>query len=245
MKNSLYWIGVVVVIGGCIWLTTLVDPQPTTKSVVPFAQYETPEDFGKSIFNSLQAEVKAAPVILLGVTPNQIEDLEVWRGFMEANQAPGSKYEVIAVEPLLPYVELFQSNLRFNIRDQLELFVEGVRKARAEGLRVAVLVPNFYSSRLLTGNPAYRLEKEFKIPVLSLSITKFHLTKAQEESFEPICVLEEGKDPSGTGPLGCMIRKIAKKTYGKKFEDNKSSGLAEKLSDGDYLVLFNRNAGSK
>ena len=241
----LYWVGVALVIGVGVWLTTLVEPQPSTKSVFPFGQYDAPEDFGKQIFTALQAEVKNAPIVLLGVTPNQVEDMEVWRGFMLANQEPGVKYEVIAVEPMLPYVELFESNLRFNIRDDMPRFVEGVKKALSENMRVAVIVPHMYSSQILRGNPADRLRKEFQLPILSLSISKFPVTAQQAEFFDPPCVLEESKDPSGLGPLGCAIRHVAKKTYNKKFEDNKYSGILEKLSDHDYLILFNRNAGSR
>jgi hypothetical protein len=242
----LYWVGAAFVIGGIIYLSTLVgSPQPATKTLIKFAQYETPEDFGKAIFTALQAEVKSAPIIMLGVTPNQVEDMEVWRGFMQANQEQGTKYEVIAVEPMLPYVELFPSNLRFNIRDNMPEFVDGVRKAQAEGLRVAIVVPHVYSSKLLKGNPVDRLQNEFHLPILSLTATKFPVTKQQEEFFEPPCLLEESKDLSGTGPLGCTIRQISKKTYKEKFEDNKYSGLLEKVGEKDYLILFNRNAGSK
>ena len=241
----LYWIVAVGLVGGIIYLTTLVNPQPTTQSIVPFANYETPEEFGKNIYAALASKIKSSNIVMLGVTPNRIEDMELWRGFLDANQETGSKYEVIAVEPMLPYTELFDSSLKFDIRDQMPLFVEGVNKALAQGLRVAIIVPNIYSSQLLMGNPVDRLQKEFKLKILSLSITKFPVTKGQEESFEPLCVLEEGKDPAGTGPLGCMLRKIAKKTYKEKFEDNKSAGLMEVLSPDDYLILFNRNAGSK
>lgn len=241
----LYWIVAAVVVGGIIYLTTLVNPQPTTTATVAFAQYDTPEDFGRQVFSALQSEVKSAPIILLGVTPNAVEDMELWRGFFEANQEAGLKYDIIAVEPMLPYTELFESNLKLNIRDQMTLFVEGVKKALAEGLRVAVIVPHVYSSQLLPGNPADRLQKEFAFPILTLSVTKYPLTKGQEEVFEPLCVLEGGSDPAGTGPLGCMIRKIAKKTYNQKFENNKSSGLMEKVSEKDYLILFNRNAGTR
>lgn len=238
----LYWIVAALVVGGIIYLTTLVNPQPTTAVTVAFAHYETPEDFGKTIFSALQSEIKSSPIVLLGVTPNAVEDMELWRGFLAANHEAGSKYDIIAVEPMLPYVELFDSNLKMSIRDQMPLFVEGVKKALAEGLRVAVIVPHVYSSQLLPGNPADRLQKEFQLPILSLTVTKYPLTKGQEEVFEPLCVLEGGGDPSGTGPLGCMIRKIAKKTYGQKLENNKSSGLMEKVREKDYLILFNRNA---
>lgn len=241
----MYWVGVALVIGIGIWLSTLVEPQPATKSVIPFSQFETPEDLGKEIARVLQGEVQTSPVVLLGVTPNQVEDMEVWRGFLLANQGPGLKYEIIAVEPMLPYVELFETNLRFNIRDDMPRFVEGVKKALGEGMRVAVLVPHVYSSQLLKGNPADRLKKEFQLPVLSLSISKFPVTAQQAEVFDPPCVLEESKDPSGLGPFGCKIRQVAKKTFKEKFVDNKYSGLMEKLSDHDYLILFNRNAGSK
>lgn len=241
----LYWVGVIVVLGLGVFLAVNMPERPSSQSKIKFSQVSTPEELGQKIYESLRSEIKNAPLILLGVTPNQIEDMELWRGFFEANQEVGSKYDMIVVEPLLPYVELFHSNMRIDIKEDLPRFIEGVQKARAEGLRVAVIVPNIYSSQLLKKNPANRLKEDYKLDVVSLSVTKFPVTREQEDAFEPKCIMEEGRDPAGTGLLGCMIQNMARRTYMQKFEDNKYSGLMEQISPQDYLILLNRNAGSR
>lgn len=241
----LYWLGAAFVIALGIYLSMQVSVQPKSTSKIQFSQFSTAEEFGKVVFEKLKSDVKSAPVVLLGVTPNKIEDMEFWRGFLEANQEKGLRYDVVVVEPLLPYVELFNSSMRIDIKEEMPRFVEGINKARAEGLRVAVIVPNIYSSQLITKNPASRLKEEFKLDVVSFSVTKFPVTLEQEESFDPRCVFEEGKDFAGTGELGCVILSIAKKTYRKKFEDNKYSGLMEQTGPKDFIILLNRNAGSR
>lgn len=245
MKKYLYWISVVAIVGLGLYFAMSVSVHPETQTILKWSQFSTPEEFGKSVFEQVRADVKKSPVLFLGVTPNKIEDMELWRGFLEANQEPGSKYDVVVVEPMLPYVELFASNMRIDIKEDMSRFVEGVQKARSEGLRVVVIVPNIYSSQLLKKNPVNRLKEDYKMEALSLSATKFPVTREQEESFDPKCVMEEGKDLTGTGPLGCVILNLARRTYRFKMEDNKYSGLMEKLSPADYLILLNRNAGSK
>jgi len=240
-----YWICATAVLALGIFFATQFSIEPQSIPKIKFSQVHTPEELGKGVFERLRLEIKEAPIVLLGVTPNQIEDMELWRGFFEANQEPGSKYDVIVVEPMLPYVELFSSNMRIDIKEEMPRFVEGVKKAREQGLRVAVIVPNIYSSQLLKKNPANRLKEEYKLDIVSFSVVKFPVTREQEAAFDPPCVFEEGKDMAGTGALGCMIRNIARKTYRKKFEDNKYSGMMEQTGAKDYLILLNRNAGSK
>ncbi|KYG70548.1 hypothetical protein [Bdellovibrio bacteriovorus] len=241
----IYWACATAVIALGIYFAMNFSIQPQSIPKIKFSQVTTPEELGKGVYERLRLEIKEAPVVLLGVTPNQIEDMELLRGFFEANQEAGSKYDVIVVEPMLPYVELFNSNMRVDIKNEMDRFVDGVKTAREQGLRVAAIVPNIYSSQLLKKNPANRLKEEYKLDVVSFSITKFPVTRQQEESFEPKCVIEEGKDLAGTGPLGCMIQNIARKTYRKKFEDNKFSGMMEQTGAKDYIILFNRNAGSR
>lgn len=241
----IYWVGAVVVIGLGIFFAMNVSVQPKTISKIPFSQVEVPEDFGKAVFEILRSEVKQAPFILWGVTPNYIEDMELVRGFMEANQEAGYIYDVIVVEPELPYVELFSSNMRIDTKNEMERFASGVKEALAEGHRVVAIVPNIYSSKLIPGNPVDRLRNDYGLEVTSFSVSKFASTKEQEAEFEPPCVLEPQKDFSKLGVFGCMVQEIGRKTYRQKIENNKFSGLMEMTGAGDYLILFNRNPGSR
>lgn len=236
-----YWLGAVAVVALGIYFSTQFSVKPQSISKLEFTQVVTPEEMGKAIFENLRREIKAAPIVLLGVTPNQIEDLELWRGFLEANQEEGSKYDLIVVESMLPYVEIFNNGMHLQTKEELPRLVEGINKAREQGLRVAIIVPSIYASQMIQGNPVYRLKEEYKMNVTSLSVSKFPLTREQEASFEPLCANGGAVDPAGTSVYGCMIREVARKTYRKKFEANKYSGLVEQTGAKDYLILFNRN----
>ncbi len=241
----LYWAGAagIAILGIYFAMNFSITPKSIPK--IKFSQVETAEELGQAVFERLRSEIKQAPVVLLGVTPNHIEDLELWKGFLAANQEPGSKYDVIIVEPMLPFVELIPSNMRIDVKDEMVRFVEGIKKAQEQGLRVAAIVPSIYSTQLLKANPAKRLKEEHQLDFTSFSVTKFPVTRQQEEAFEPPCAVGEEQDHTGTGALGCMIRDIARKTYRKKFEDNKMSGLMEQTGAKDYIILLNRNAASR
>lgn len=241
----IYWICALAVIGTGILFATNFSVQPKTISIIPFSQVDVPEQFGQAVFEKLRTEVKQAPFILWGVTPNYIEDMELVRGFMEANQEAGYIYDVIVVEPELPYVELFHSNMRIDTKNEMDRFASGVKEALAEGHRVVAIVPYIYSSKLVPGNPADRLRKDYGLEVTSFSVSKFASTREQEAEFEPACVLEPQKDLSKLGAFGCMVQELGRKTYRKKIENNKFSGLMEMAGAGDYLILFNRNPGSR
>lgn len=239
----LYWIAAIALIGAGLYVATQVEVQPPVVQKIKFSQFQEPEAFGKEIFQQLHKEIKESPLIFLGVTPNQIEDVELWRGFLEAAKAegPGVAYDVIVVEPMLPYVEIFVSDMRIDIKAEPQRFIEGVKKAMADGMRVAVIVPTIYSSQLLQRNPVDFFKNQNGLDMLSLSVAKFPLTEAQEAVFEPKCVLEQGVDHAGTGKLGCAIRTAARKTYRLQTETGKYSGFVEQVGPKDFLVLFNRN----
>jgi hypothetical protein len=238
----LYWVFAGLLVVGGIYLSMSVSVAPESVSKIAFGQFTYPEDLGNEVYEKLKEEIKESPLVMLGVTPNQIEDVELWRGFLEtAGKDPATKYDVIIVEPKLPYVELLPSNLRIELKEEMSRFVDGVKKARTEGLRVAVVVPSIYSSQVIKGNPVDRLKTEFGMNFTSLSVTKFPVTDEQEKVFEPLCAVEDRQDKEGTGALGCMIRQAAKKTRKGKFAPNKFSGLMEQSSPRDYLILLNRN----
>lgn len=247
MNKYVYWISAAAVAALGLVFAMNISIRPETQATVEFTQVSTPEEMGRMISEKLHLEIKESPVLLLGVTPNHIEDLEMWRGLLEANQEPGFKYDVIVVEPMLPYVEIFDPAMRIEMKEEMKRFVEGINNARAQNLRVVAIVPNIYASQLIQMNPVHRLQDEHQIKVLSLSAAKFPVTKEQEASFEPRCVVKGANDPdpSGTGTFGCAIQNIARKGYRQKFEDGKFSTTMEQTSPKDYLVLINRNANSK
>ncbi|WP_413582762.1 hypothetical protein [Bdellovibrio sp. HCB288] len=240
MKH-LYWIGAIALIALGIFATMKFNVGPETVTKIGFTHVSQPEEMGDLVLANLQAEIQGAPVLILGVTPNKIEEMELLKGFIEKTQGTDSKYDVIIVEPMLPYVELFRDAVYIPVKDEMPRLVEGINKARADGLRVAVIVPNIYASQLLEANPVWKLKNEFQLDVTSLSVSTFPVTREQEQHFEPKCLDGGAVDPAGTSGFGCMIRNVARRTYRKKLEPNKYSTMLEQTGPKDYLILFNRN----
>ncbi|MEK2689119.1 hypothetical protein [Bdellovibrio sp. GT3] len=240
MKH-LYWIVAVALIALGIFAMSKLNVGPETETKIGFTHVSQPEDMGALVFENLQAQLKAAPVIVLGVTPNKIEEMELVKGFIEKSQEAGSKYDLVIVEPMLPYVELFREAVYIPIKDEMPRLVEGIKKAQSEGLRVAVIVPNIYSSQLLEANPVWKLKNEYQLDVTSLSVSTYPVTREQEQHFEPKCFDGGAVDPAGTSAFGCMVRNTARRTYHKKLEPNKFATLLEQTGPKDYLILFNRN----
>ncbi|WP_413292469.1 hypothetical protein ACLSU7_13765 [Bdellovibrio sp. HCB185ZH] len=240
MKH-LYWIGAVLIIAVGLYFSMNFSVGPETTPKIEFIHVSTPEEMGKLVFEQLREEIKAAPIVILGVTPNKIEEMELVKGFIDINQDPGSKYDVVIVEPMLPYVELFRPAIYIAMKEEMQRLVEGINKARAEGLRVAVVVPNIYASQLIDANPVAKLKTDYKLDVTSLSVSTFPVTRAQEAAFEPKCIDSGEVDPAGTSKFSCAVRNVARRTYRKKLEANKYSTMMEQTGPKDYIILFNRN----
>jgi hypothetical protein len=240
MKH-LYWIGALAIIALGLYFTMNFSVGPEVVPKIAFTQVSTPEDMGKEILAKLHEEVKNAPIAVLGVTPNKIEDMELWKGFIEANQEVGMKYDVIIVEPMLPYVELFREGVYIAMKEEMARLAEGINKARSERLRVALIVPHIYATQLIAQNPVAKLKTDYKLDVTSFTVSTFPVTRDQEQSFDPKCIDSGEVDPAGTSKFGCVVRNAARRTYRKKLEPNKFSTLAEQVGPKDFLIIFNRN----
>lgn len=240
MKKYAYWIFLALVVGLGIYFVAISARQRSSVPIIKFTVVERPENFGEIIYQNLREQIKNSPVVFLGVTPHQVEDLELWRGFLAANQEPGSKYDLVIMQDDLPFSDILNPPVKLNVKDERLRLSEGIIKARAQNLRVAVITPNIYSSQLLTQNPASLLMNQDKIAVTSLSVSKFPVTMEQEEAFEPKCSID-ADDRVGVGPFACVIRNKARNLYRKKTEAGKYSGIMDQTGDHDYTVLFNRN----
>lgn len=208
-------------------------------AVIEYTQVETPEQMGETLAIALDSELAIAPVLFLGVSPNQIEDIELLRGFFQKVQTGKLRYDVLGVEQNLPYVELLESNLRLDTKLEMDRLLNGIKEARAKSLRVAIVMPTIYSTQTLKLNLAAKL-KDQGLDFTSISISKYPITAEQAEKFDPICAVEVG-DIKGTGALGCAIRDLSQKTFFQKQLPNRYSGMMSKIGEKDYLMIFNRN----
>ncbi len=240
MGKYIYWTFVFIVMGLGLYLVTASSLVPRDETKLVWTEVSQPEEFGVLVFQKTRQEVQDSPLLFLGVTPNQVQDLQVWKSFLQANQATDSKYDLVMVDPRLPYIEMLPVQMKIDVKDDMDRFVAGIRKAQVLKKRVVVIVPTIYSSQLLPGNPVNRLRQEFSLNFTSFSITPFPMTSEQEKIFEPRCSVDH-EDSGGTGPLGCEIRSKARHFYAKKRESGKYAGTMDQIGPADDLILFNRN----
>ena len=240
MKKYTYWIVATLIMGSLIYLISRPELEPQNLPKIKFTQVENPAIFGELILKQLQTEVRLSPVLLLGVTPEYPEDLELWKAFLDANIEPGLRYDMVIVDPQLPRIETIPTTLKMDLKTEMDRFAEGIKAARARNMRVAVIVPTIYASQLLSRNPADILKNEKAVEFASFSIVKFPKSLEQEATFQPGCSVNK-EDREGTGPLGCMLRTKARKAYRAKLEPEKFSALMDQIDTNDYLILFNKN----
>ena len=237
----LYIFGAVVLVLGGVYISMNLELQSPSQALISYEQVDTPADVGTKLAQKLAPELKSKPFIFFGVTPGQVEDLELVRAFLMETSQQNLAYQMVIAESESPYVDVVQPQVKIDIKSELSRLSSGVQDSLEDGVRVALVGPSVYSSQMLETNPADRLAKQFNLNFISVSITKFPLTAEQSEVFDPPCVGEKGHDHRGTGKLGCAIRQVARRSTRHKPLPNKYSLMVEKFGTQDYLVLMNKN----
>ena len=240
----LYWISAAAVVAIGLYIATSVRFEVPTSTRILFQQYESPDALAMVLQQNFQTELQAHAVVFLGVTPEKPEDIELWQAFLNQLKGTPNEFQVVVAEKKLPYVENIPGAVAIDVTTERQRFVEGIELARQQNLRTAVILPYHYSSQMIAGNPVNVLKTQ-GWDILSLTALKFPVTRQQESTFQPACLLEERQDPAKTGTLGCTVIRFSQKTYQEKFLDNQYSSFTEQISPTDFLILMNRNSGSR
>ena len=238
-----YWflISIVLLAGITVSVYFGIQPKPVPK--ISLSGFENPEEMGSSILKRLRLEVQSAPILFLGVMPEQKFHYQVWTELLRVANEPNLKYDFIVVEKNLPYRELLKGNLaesfeELDLKDDFDRLLAGLKKAQEQKKRIAVLAPSIYASQLLKGNVVDRLKSEGNLQVVSFSTSSFPLNADQEKNLEIPCIMNDG-DLAGSGKLGCMIVSTSRPLYRKKKVVGKYPGGVSQVGSQDYLVLFN------
>lgn len=232
-----YWVflGILAVAGVAVCVYFGIQPRPVPK--IKPSQIETPEAFGAAISKRLWMELKDAPLIFLGVDPEKVDHMKVWKGFFESLDKE-SEYTVV-VDPNLPHKVVINSQNELDMNTGYDEFVEWLKTAMEHNQRVAVVVPTIYSSQAIPDNPINRLKKEMANPsvMMSLSIVEPTLSREEESKALYPCATGSG-DTRGLGSFGCLIQSKSRSLYMKKFESARYLGLMDQIGATDYLILF-------
>ncbi len=238
----IYWSLMAAVLLAGIGISVYFGVQPKAVPKISLSGFEAPEEMGQAILKRLRLEIQSAPVLFLGVSPEQKAHYQIWQELLKQANEPQWKYDIIVVEKNLPHADLFKEASvpvqSMDLKSEYEQLAEGLKKAQAEKKRIVVIAPSIYISGILKGNIADRLKSENNIKAVSFSTSTFPLTANQEKDMEIPCVLND-QDRSGAGLLGCFIIKSARLTYRKKKVINKYPGAVDQIGSQEYLVLFN------
>lgn len=237
MGKKIYWtiVGLLAVAGVVIMVQYGLAPRPIPK--IKLSQFETHTVLANSLLLRLREEIKANPVIFLGVQPEMPEQLNAWKAFLSQNQEVGLKYDVVVVEQDIPNVDSINPDVKMRTKEQFSELFDGIQKHLGAGQRVAVLVPSIYSARAIYGNLVNNYTVKSGKPPLGFTMVDFPRNRESEKSMVIPCSVE-GVDQSGTGPFGCMVAKTARFNYRKHFEAGKYVGLVDQVGLDDYLVFY-------
>ncbi|RYZ81626.1 MAG: hypothetical protein EOP06_23180 [Proteobacteria bacterium] len=235
----IYWICASIVLLSGIGFSVYFGVQPKSIPKITYSHFETPSKLADAIVLRMNQELKGMPLVFLGVMPGRTQDLEVWKSFLQQSHIPGMQYQALVVDPDLPgAVEAFPGAVKIDLQRETERFIEGAKKAREQGLRMAVIVPTIYSSQILKDNPVSTIKKTSDLQPASFSLVGFPRNADQEKTQDLPCLMGPG-DRKGTGDIGCVVQNKARLIYRKKSKPAMYEGLMDLVGERDYLILFN------
>jgi hypothetical protein len=235
----LYWVSVVIVVIIGVGLSVYFGQETTSIPKIQYSHFSDSGKFAETLITEMGPELQAASIVMLGVTPGRKIDLEVWKAFLEQTGQGSLKYQVLIVDPDLPLAgEMFPEAIKVDLKTEMARFMEGMQKAQAQQVRMAVIVPSIYASQLLQGNPVDLFKNNSGLKPLSLSILGFPRTPEQEATMETQCVMGQN-DREGDGALICAVQKKSRLLYRKKSKPGFYEGVVDQVGDRDFLILFN------
>jgi hypothetical protein len=235
----LYWAVAAIVVLTGLGLSVYFGQETVSIPKITYNSYSDPAKFSEALIIKMMPELKSSSLLMLGVMPGRKIDLEIWKAFLDQTELSELKYQVLIVDPALPLVnELFPNAIKMDLKTDLERFIEGAKKARAQGFRTAVLVPSIYASQLLQSNPVENIKKNSDLKPTSFSVMGFPRAPEQEAFMEIPCVMGQN-DREGVGAMGCEAQKKARLLYRKKSKPGFYEGVLDQIGERDYLILFN------
>lgn len=220
-----------------VWVIQLgIQGKPVAK--IKLSEFSSVEEVGDSILMRLRQELKDHNIVFLGVDPEELEHLEIWRHFLLAAKEPGWKFDEIIVEQGLGLKMAWGlGEQQIELKKEEESLKSLWNSEAYKNKRVAIVVPHIYSSQLIKNNPIQRLKNNPEDGRF-LSISAVPLAKSDKEpEIKRVPCAAEGSDFTGESPLGCAIRN--KSVFWKKPpKENARLGIVEQYGLNDYILFY-------
>jgi hypothetical protein len=217
------WIAIAFCLSTTVYFTIRYGLRPKPVPVMNPTQFETPEQIGVVVYKRLRQNVRADQLVILGSSHGeQEEDSKIWDGFAKEAAAEGGNVETI------------QSSEVGGDKAALFKKVDDGLKAKKLVI-VRGLTPEV--SHLTQNSLSRELDRQRKHPVLSISIMRLAINKADTDDLQTQCLNTD--DESGR-KLDCAAQKVARKYLKRKLEADKLWAVMERHGLKEYLVFVHR-----
>lgn len=234
--------GIVVILG--VSVAIFFGAKPRSLPKISFSHFESPEEFGGNIYKRLRLEINSHHVLFLGVQPQEMDHLLIWKGFLDSLEN-SNKFELVIADKSLGEIKEFQINETISLQENPEEIAEYLKKIISGSKKIIILAPTSYLSYMIQNNFQSFLreaiygssEKIFDVGWLTFSLSKFANQREDEKSI-PFPCNTSPHDLDGSSELGCLILTKSKVNYRKKRISNKYPGMLEQIGSKEYLALF-------
>lgn len=231
-----FFIGVLT-LAALIWVIQLgIEGKPIAK--IKLSEFQSPIEVSQAINMRLRQELKDHSIVFLGVDPDEPEHLLIWKEFLRLIQEPGWKFDEVIIDSGLGVKDSWALGEQvFNIKEMEATLKAHWSSPEFNNKRVAIVVPDIYSSQLIKDNPVQRLKvNPNEGRMLSISLVPLG-KNTNEEAVNRIPCSAEGADYTGQSPLGCAIRKKAM-FWSKPLKEGVRLGILEQHGLHDYLFFY-------
>ncbi|MGE0631085.1 MAG: hypothetical protein AB7O96_01665 [Pseudobdellovibrionaceae bacterium] len=249
MRNKIfYFIGAAFVLAAGIFLAVYwgLTPKPVPK--IKLSQFISSEEVASSVLLRLRNEIKDAPVLFLGIWPEEPLSFEVWSSIVSQIQTKeeneGLKYDAIIIDPQIIEMSpttVWPEHETASLMNHYEQITQGLKAAKDGNKRLIFIVPSTHSSQIIQNSPIDRLKDELKIQVTSFSIAPFVLSAAELKN-SPVPCKGNIDEKVGTSAFGCAISYVSQLNRNKavKLSQDKITGLMSQFALKDYMLFLRR-----
>jgi hypothetical protein len=201
--------------------------------------FSTPDEIGAVIFRRFYSELGTEKLLVFGVPAKTTYHQNILAGLIRVAAHEGKAFDVLILDPRLPAPESLppitiipMSMNGEDLGDAGKL----IRSFMAQQKHVIVYTYSTMSSHLLQGNSVFKLEKDLKQPVFSITTSQLSLRNSEEYDLDPPCV-GAGQDSTGTADLGCVILQTSRSYYRRNLDATRYVAVIDQHGRSDFLLL--------
>jgi hypothetical protein len=252
LKMNPFAVFVLVVILAGVFALYQIGLRPKPVAKIDLSIFPNEASYVSSIKLRLNQELKQMNVLVLGIDPKQMPQINLVKEFIRANTDPVFSFNSIYIEQGLlsetgtendfAQIAKANENIQFhvsNFYENIEQNLQSLAQDHQEGKKILIITANIFSTDKIQNSVPLLVKDRLKINVSSFFTTTFPRKRDDEKDFPLQCQVE-GVDQNGLGALSCLILQRARSLYRKNIEAPAGSflGIVDQVGLQDYVLMF-------